>query len=327
MSRRKALPAGSFCLRRKRRRRQAPPTLSRSARTAHGVRALHRLRQTAAGQAAERVKKDLALLGGQFTQDVVTYAVEHLVRGLDRQLARVGHDDHTRAAVGARGTPLGQPGRLELVARHHHRRLVESDETRDLGLSVLAGQRRGEHGVGPGRDAQVLERGTHLRHQVVAGAREEPAQISGEGGRSFEDVCGHVTRIVRLPKIWEQKIYYVRRRHLTAAAYSIPRRSRSCSSPRQWRRTRTESARWTCSPSSCSITRRAAIPIALTMCRPAPIRIRFWDSVSARMKASTRTGSPASTASSTTSTEWGTSSRVRASTCSRMSSGSHTRSD
>ena len=57
--------------------------------------------------------------------------------------------------------------------------------------------------------------------------------------------------------------------------YSIPSRSNSRSSPRQCRRTRTESSRWTCAPRWRSIARLEAVPIALTIRPPAPIRIPF----------------------------------------------------
>ena len=76
-----------------------------------------------------------------------------------------------------------------------------------------------------------------------------------------------------------------------------------------------------CVPSSRWSSRRAALPIALTMRPPAPITIPFWDSVSTHSSALTRIRSPRCSISSTwTSTLCGTSWRVRASTCSRTSS-------
>ncbi len=55
----------------------------------------------------------------------------------------------------------------------------------------------------------------------------------------------------------------------------IPRRSSKLSSPRQSRLTRTDRSRWTWQPSSCSISLRAAVPIALIMRPPAPTTIPF----------------------------------------------------
>ena len=61
--------------------------------------------------------------------------------------------------------------------------------------------------------------------------------------------------------------------------YSLPRRSSTRSSARQWRRTRTDSSRCTWVPSSRSMARRAATPIDLIILPRAPMRIPFWDSV------------------------------------------------
>ena len=57
------------------------------------------------------------------------------------------------------------------------------------------------------------------------------------------------------------------------------------SSRRQFRRTRTLRSRWTWPPSSVSSERRAAKPISPILAPPRPIRIPFWDSVSAQISA------------------------------------------
>ena len=71
--------------------------------------------------------------------------------------------------------------------------------------------------------------------------------------------------------------------------------------------------------------RRAAVPISPILAPPLPIRIPFWDSVSAQISALTVTrpsSRGALTSSTETSTECGISWRVRFSTCSRISSAS-----
>src|SRR5215203_3711602 len=104
----------------------------------------------------------------------------------------------------------------------------------------------------------------------------------------------------------------------------MPRRSSRSSSRRQLRRTRTVRSRWTCEPSSRSSERRAATPISPIFAPALPIRIPFWDSVSAQISAFTviSPSSRGSTSSTETSTECGISWRVRLSTCSRISSAS-----
>ncbi len=74
---------------------------------------------------------------------------------------------------------------------------------------------------------------------------------------------------------------------------------------------------------------RAAVPIALIIEPPAPMRIPFCDSASTQTRARTRTRPPRtfSMSSTTTSTACGTSWKVRRSTCSRTSSASSTSSD
>jgi hypothetical protein len=57
--------------------------------------------------------------------------------------------------------------------------------------------------------------------------------------------------------------------------YSMPRRSSTRSSARQCRRTRTDSSRCTWLPSSRSMVLRAAVPIALIMRPPEPMRMPF----------------------------------------------------
>ena len=54
-------------------------------------------------------------------------------------------------------------------------------------------------------------------------------------------------------------------------------------------RTRTLRSRWTLAPSSASSERRAAVPISSTLAPALPIRIPFWDSVSAQISARTVT--------------------------------------
>ena len=94
---------------------------------------------------------------------------------------------------------------------------------------------------------------------------------------------------------------------------------------RHLRRTSTRRSRWTFVPSSCWIARRAAVPTALIILPPAPMRIPFCESVSVHACARTMTSSSRSSISSTTtSTACGTSWNVRRRTCSRMSSASST---
>ena len=78
------------------------------------------------------------------------------------------------------------------------------------------------------------------------------------------------------------------------------------------------------SPARARARRRAAVPIALTMRPPAPIRIAFWDSLSTQISARTRVSSARgrSISSITTSTACGTSWKVRRITASRISSAS-----
>src|SRR5215217_4783440 len=132
------------------------------------------------------------------------------------------------------------------------------------------------------------------------------------------------------------------RRHLVADAllrvpeepvdpldHSIPRRSSRPSSRRHPLRTRTFSSRCTRRSSRRSISLRAAVPTARTIRPPAPTRMPFCDSVSAHTRARTtrRPSARSSISPISTSTACGSSSRVRSSTCSRISSASWSSSD
>ena len=249
-------------------------------------------------------------------------------RGAGERVAGVGGPCRLGGAGEAR--PRRVPAPRARLGRGQGR--LEPSELRFGDRVVLPAQahRPGQepHGLVVREPAGGLRRGAH---GVVAGALhllpprlgEMPCEVVQPG---IEPVA--VALLDRLADAPVQQrapgrgqLRLQRRAQQRVSKYVIPSRSSSASSARHERRTRTDRSRWTRVPSSRWSSRRAALPIALTMRPPAPITIPFWDSVSTHSSALTRIRSPRCSISSTwTSTLCGTSWRVRASTCSRTSS-------
>ncbi len=86
-----------------------------------------------------------------------------------------------RAAVGSRRHALSEPGGLQLVDRHDHRRLVEADRSQQLGLRVLAGLGGEQHLVGAGERPSLASSAVSSVVSVYAARDSSQQRLSFNG--------------------------------------------------------------------------------------------------------------------------------------------------